>query len=441
MAMNKGLALLLLLTCASSAIAQEASADITLQQLQQIALENNPTLKQAAAEVRVAEGRKQQSSLWPNPRIGYVGEEIRGGSFNGGQQGFFVEQDLRFGGKLRAAANVAEQERLQSATEAEEQKRRVLGGVETDFYEALAAQQVSDIERKLADVADEAAKVTRQLANAGQADGTDVLQAEIEAQQAEIAMIAAQHDEDRAWQALATSVGQPELKRGHLVGDLASDLSDLDNDAALSRLVSDSPAVRIAAAGVARAEAQASLAQRVSIPDLRVRVGMQQNREQIDIAGKQVGAQGFAELSMELPLFNRNQGNRLAAQAEVDRARQEEMRIKLLLRERAASIWSDYRTTRVTAERYRDEILPRAQKIYESMRDRYQQMRAAYPQVIVAQRNWLRFRMDYVKAEAQARRSVVALENHLLTDGLEAPARAGEMDKPVRETNMPQQQK
>jgi hypothetical protein len=31
----------------------------------------------------------------------------------------------------------------------------------------------------------------------------------------------------------------------------------------------------------------------------------------------------------------------------------------------------------------------------------------------------------------------IALEGFLLTDGLESPARPGEMDRPVRETNVP----
>ncbi len=31
----------------------------------------------------------------------------------------------------------------------------------------------------------------------------------------------------------------------------------------------------------------------------------------------------------------------------------------------------------------------------------------------------------------------IALQSYLLTDGLEAPARPGEVDRPIRETNVP----
>jgi len=44
-----------------------------------MALQNNPTFAQAAANIRAAEGRKKQSGLYPNPTVGYQGEQIRGG--------------------------------------------------------------------------------------------------------------------------------------------------------------------------------------------------------------------------------------------------------------------------------------------------------------------------------------------------------------------------
>jgi outer membrane protein TolC len=64
---------------------------ITLGELQQMALENNPTFAQSAANIQAAEGRKQQAGLYPNPTVGYQGEQIRGGPFHGGEQGFFVQ--------------------------------------------------------------------------------------------------------------------------------------------------------------------------------------------------------------------------------------------------------------------------------------------------------------------------------------------------------------
>src|SRR5258705_11964380 len=66
---------------------------ITLEELQQMASENNPTFAQSAAKIQAAEGRKKQSGLYPNPTIGYQGEQIRGGLFHGGEQERLINQD------------------------------------------------------------------------------------------------------------------------------------------------------------------------------------------------------------------------------------------------------------------------------------------------------------------------------------------------------------
>ena len=49
---------------------------ITLDQLEQLAIENNPTARAAQAAIEAARGRVRQAGAWPNPTIGYTGEEI-----------------------------------------------------------------------------------------------------------------------------------------------------------------------------------------------------------------------------------------------------------------------------------------------------------------------------------------------------------------------------
>src|ERR1700680_3997181 len=52
-----------------------------------IADKNNPTLQQAAAMIRRSEAQAKQAALYPNPSVGYEGDQIRGGSYGGGEQG------------------------------------------------------------------------------------------------------------------------------------------------------------------------------------------------------------------------------------------------------------------------------------------------------------------------------------------------------------------
>jgi len=71
------------------------------------------------------------------------------------------------------------------------------------------------------------------------------------------------------------------------------------------------------------------------------------------------------------------------------------------------------------------------------MMSKYGQMLASYPRVLDAQRKLYELQLDYIAALEGVWTNGIALEGYLLTDGLEAPARPGEVDRPVRETNVP----
>src|SRR5712692_9961182 len=409
---------------------------LTLVELEQIALSNNPTLAQAAAEIRAATGRKLQSGLYPNPTVGYQGEQIRGGSQGGGEQGFFISQDIVLGGKLGLNRRVLEQETKQAEAEAEEQRLRVINGVRMFYYQALAAQEMVDLRRKLSKLAEDAVQTSHQLGNVGQADQPDVLQAEVEGEQAELAVVAAEQNQLRAWRALTATVGKPEMPLTHLAGNL-EDLPEDSPDQWLQAIVQESPAVKIAELGVLKAETSLARAKREPIPDLQLRGGLQQNRELEATTNRAIGLQGFAEVGVQIPIFNRNQGNVQASRADVERAQREVQRIQLVLRERAAALLQSYMTSRSTVEKYRNRMIPRARKAYELYLKSYGGMAAAYPQVLISQRTLFQLQTDYLAALENLWDNSIALKGFLLTDGLEAPSRAGEMDQPVRELNVP----
>jgi len=412
---------------------------ITLEELQQMALQNNPTLAQATANIRAAEGRKQQSGLYPNPTVGYQGEEIRGGSFRGGEQGFFVQQNIVTAGKLGLNRNIFEQEKRQAETEADEQKLRVATNVKMSYIQALAAQQTLELRHNLSKLAQDAVETSRQLANVGQADAPDVLEAEVEGQQADLAVTMAEQNQQRVWKELAAVVGNPHLHLTRLEGKL-EDMPAVDADAFVEKIVNESPAVKIAELGVKKAEASLARAKRESIPDLQLRAGMQQNLELLGTTGRSTGLQGFADVGVQIPIFNHNQGSIATSKADLERAQREVERVKLALRERAASVVQNYAYSQAAAARYKNQMIPRAQKAYEMYAKKYQQMAAAYPQVLIAQRTLMQLQVAYVNALESSATNSVALQSYLLTDGLEAPSQPGEIDRPVREMNVPFQQ-
>jgi outer membrane protein, heavy metal efflux system len=408
---------------------------ITLEELQQMALQNNPTFGQSAANIQAAEGRKKQSGLYPNLTVGYQGEQIRGGSFHGGEQGFFVQQDIVLGGKLGLNRQIFDQELKQAETEAEEQKLRVVTNVRMSYIQALAAQQTLELRQNLSKLADDGVETSHQLANVGQADAPDVLESEVEAQQAQLAVSMAEQNQLRVWRAMAAVVGNPRLPLMKIEGKL-EDNPAVNPDELVEKIVNESPAVRIAELGVKRAEAALARAKRETIPDLQLRGGLQQNGELLS-NGRPVGLQGFADVGVRIPIFNRNQGNIATANADAERAKREVERVKLVLRERAASVVQTYTFSRTAVDRYKNQMIPRAQKAYEMYIKKYQDMAAAYPQVLISQRTLMQLEVSYITALENFATSSLSLQSYLLTDGLEAPSQPGGIDQPVREVNIP----
>lgn len=407
-----------------------------LEQLQQLAIDHNPTLKQAQAEIRAAEGRKRQAGLYPNPTVGYIGEQITGGSQRGGEQGGFIQQDIVLGGKLGAARRVFEQERLQAEAERGEQLLRVQNAVAIAYYQSLGAQQSVAIRERLVKLAQDALATAQQLFNVGQADEPDVLQTQVETGREELALVSAQQRQQMLWRSLAAVVAQPDLQFGNLIGDL-EDLPDLDTQRWLENILQNSPAVKIANLSLARAQAELDRAKREPIPNLQVRAGVQENRELMESTGRPIGLQGFAEVGVRIPLFNRNQGNVQTARANIERANFEEQRVQLLLRERSSSTFQNYLVAKAAVERYRRQMIPQAEKAYKLYLSRYRNMAVAYPQVLIAQRTLFQLQTDYIASLETLWVSTVALKGFLLTDGLESPTPPSEVDRPVRETNVP----
>jgi cobalt-zinc-cadmium efflux system outer membrane protein len=393
-------------------------------QFEELALANNPTLRQAAAVQQRSAGQARQAGLYPNPSFGYQGEQIRGGDFRGGEQGAFVQQTIPLGGKPGLRRNVFEHQLRADEIGATEQRYRVLSEVGQSFYSALAALQTTKLRQQLLALALDAVQTAHQLSNVGQADAPDVLQAEVEAEQAHVDYIGAQRAYISEFRNLAAKAGRPDLPLAPLAGDLEAPPALPDD--IVEQLLRDSPSVKRVQQETLRAEAEVRSARREAVPDLQLRGGLQHNFEPIDPPmGRAVGLQGFASIGVSLPLFNRNQGNVQAARAEVERAQGEVARVQLSLRQSAEPLVQAILTDQQQAARYRDEMLPRATRAYQLYLAKYRQMGAAYPQVIVSQRTLFQLQAAYIRVLEDLWRNTIALQNFTLSGALEAPPSGG----------------
>jgi outer membrane protein, heavy metal efflux system len=386
---------------------------------------NNPTLKQAKAFVHRSQEQARQAGLYPNPAVGYQGEQIRGGSFGGGEQGGFVQQTIVLGGKLGLRRNIYDQQKRSDQIGVEEQTYRVHGDVQQAFYDALTAQATVQLRQRLLGVSLDAVETVHQLANVGQADAPDILQTEVETEQAKVDYVTAQRQYLQAFRTLAALAGKGNMPVSPLQGELEK-TPGMNAEQLVDSIVAESPTVKRAQQEAAVAQARLKDAKRESVPDLQLRAGEQYNGEQVSQnPTKAVGAQSFATAGINIPLWNRNQGNIGAAKADIERAEQDVARAHLSLRQQAAPLAQSYLSAQFEADRYKTQLIPRAARAYELYLKKYQNMAQAYPQVLVSQRTLFQLQISYLMALHDVWRSAIALQNYTLTGGLDTPMSSG----------------
>jgi cobalt-zinc-cadmium efflux system outer membrane protein len=403
------------------------AATLTLADVEQMALRGNPTLAQAAANVEAARGRALQAGLYPNPTAGYEADRIGAAGTAGELQGAFIDQTVVTAGKLRLSRAKYAHEVSQMEAQALAQQYRVLNGVRVRFYQLLAMQRLLDVRADLLRVAEDAVTTTDDLVNVGAANKADLLQARIEARQERVSLENARALYLAGWQQLAAFVGRPSLPAGRLQGDLESPGAAPDYETALCHLLEASPEIQAARAEVARNQAALRREQVEPTPNVQVRVSNGYDFEtRNDVTSLSVG--------VRLPLFDKNQGNIHAASAQLAYAQAEVGRVELSLRQRLARAYARYRTAQSVVQAYREGNLADARQAYELYLESFRARRAAWPQVLVAQRSYLQISVDYVEALEQLRRAEVTILGLLLVDGLdEPPGPPGEGRAPRRE--------
>ncbi len=372
-------------------------------------------MAQSESDVRAAAGRALQAGAYPNPVVGASGDHVAGGPvLRGGDLGGFIEQRVVTAGKLGLQRGAAEQNRAAAGHLQDAERLRVLTTIRQLYYRALGEQRLVAVRQKMAELSARMAKTRRELANLGQADRPDVLAADIEAQRAELGVTMARNALDRTWREIAAMVGQPGLAASTLDGDFEA-MPKVDADAALAAINAGNPELLAADANRAGTDLQLRRARVENIPDIMVRGGVRYNRELIG-PGEAIGTEGFFDIGVQIPIFNRNQGAIAAATAEAERARLEGSRERLALSRRFAGVYREYKDAVDAAARYRGSMIPAAREAYEMYVGNFANMAAPYSQVLAAQRNLFQLEEEYVTALMTAWRSAVEIEGLLVME-------------------------
>jgi outer membrane protein, heavy metal efflux system len=390
--------------------APSATPGMTLEDLESMALGNNPTLAQAAARVRAQRGNWVQQGLYPNPRLSYVGDEI-GDENASGFQGFKVNQEIVTRHKLSLAQNVASNQVLQAEQEYAAQEFRVRNDVKLRFYDVLLAQRTLDLSQELERISLTNARAAQHLFEAAEVGRSDVLQAQIEADNNQLQTIKSRITQDAAWRKLTIVVGVPDMQARPLLGDLRNDIPSITWEQAWAKVSSASPELSAAQAKVSAARWAVDKAVADRCPNWEVEGGYSHD----NATGFDTGA---ISVMIPIPIFNRNQGAIRQSQAELSAAEAEVDRVSLDLRNRLADTYQRYAIARQMVDRYEQSILPNARKSVELSAELYTATQISYPALLLSQRTYLQTQMAYLEALRELRTTSVLLEGLLLSDSL-----------------------
>lgn len=386
---------------------------LTLADLENLAISNNPSMGRAQAMVAAAHGHWVQVGLPPNPRAGYLGQQLGSGG-QAEQHGLLVEKEFVRGKKLELNRNVAAHELVRAEQQLVAQHQRVLTDVRIAFYEALLAQRRSELAQQLVTIAQQGVATVEQLKRAQEASRPESLQATLELDSAEIVLNAAKNRLVSAWRTLTAVVGTSHLPSTLLHGDLECQQDPINWQRALDRLLTTSPEIAIAVANIERSRWAMLRARAEPIPNLTMQgVVMQDNA----IGGR---TDGIIQITMPIPILNKNQGAIRQAEAESIAAERALEQLERDLQNRLAPVFERYSNATSQVTRYRERILPAAKESLDLVRRGYEAGEFPYLNLLNAQRTFFQTNLQYLDSLRELRTASAEIQGMLLSNSLQA---------------------
>ncbi|HEV3386834.1 MAG TPA: TolC family protein [Gemmata sp.] len=387
-----------------------------------LAIEKNPRIAKATFAIDAARGRYIQVGLYPNPELGATWDEIGDRTGPGGILTIpRLTQQIVTGHKLSLSQRVAATEVDRSSIAVMAERYAVIGTVRATYCETLALERRIEILGKLVQLADEAVQYGKNLLENKQIARLDLLQLEVERERFRAEFEAAGRELPSLGRKLAAAVGDPRLPIGQLRGSMEM-LPNYDPNATMETILATHPDLRIARIGVDRAQAALRRAKVEPIPNFSLTAGYVRQYE--------FNSNDFTiGFSMPLSLWNRNQGNIQAAEAELGAANFEVARVENDLTDRIATSFRIYSSAQTRAERYRMDILPRAEETHDLSLKAFKGGQFEYLRVIQAQRAVAEARLEYNKSLGEAWKAAADLSGLLLEESWLGPSSKSEPGK------------
>ena len=369
-----------------------------------LTLANNPQMAAGQSLRQAAEGRVQQAGVLPNPQVGYLLENFSGSSGRSAGSAtstWSLSQPVITAGKRGARQALASGERDLVGAQVSMTRARLIRRVRDSYVDAQAAEErQSAAERQLG--------LAQQLRDAVSARVTAGKVSPIELARAGVALAAACRVQRQAAQEATLARRQLASLWGEesVQANLVDVLMLPTVLAAYPEASDDSPALREARSRVRREQSAVTLADAQRIPDFTLTAGMKREpvlREDSVLVG----------VTVPIPLFDRNQGARRAAQADLGAAESSLLDAVQSVQRQRDSLLVQRMASYQEAMQLRDDVLEVASQALEATREGYRAGKFSLIDLLDAQRGLIEAQNAYLAARVSFHKSEAALDELL----------------------------
>jgi len=392
----------------------EPTGVIRLPQALAYALLHNPELAVYAWEMRVSEAGELQASLLPNPEIEVEVEEIGGAgersAFKAAETALQLSQLIELGNKRSRRTRIASLQSQLVGWDYEAKRLDVFTKVANAFVDVLAAQRQLELTNELVRLSQEVLTTVTQRVEAGK-------DSPVEKTKAEVALSIVRIEQKRAFQRLesarkrlAATWASKSATFEHVVGQFDNVLT-VPPESQLLQLLTQNPDIARWAVEMEKRRAIWDLEKARAIPDPSVRGGIRHFNETDDTAF----VFGF---SIPLPLFDRNQGEVLAAKHNIAKAQQQRRAVELAVYTAAVDAYQALSSAFTEVTDLKKEVLPGAQSAFDAAGQGYRQGKFNYLDVLDAQQTLFEAKGKYVESLAAYHKGRVEMER-LIGQGID----------------------
>jgi cobalt-zinc-cadmium efflux system outer membrane protein len=324
-----------------------AQTELSLQHAVDKALQTRASLKADLERVSAAEGIRKQAGLFPNPEFQFQNENLRPGQTYTRDVDTLamISQQLDVLGKRKERIALAGEGVVRAQAESEFARWQVVQRVKLAYWAARGAQEIQRVLKTTADNFEKTVDYHAAQLSVGAIAEQDLLRVRLEGERLKISADLAFIEFNRARVELLKEMGQTDFSEVVLTEKLEPDarFEPLGIEQALAYRIE----IKVARAALEQARANARLQEVAARPDLNLTAGYK--RTQLPDTTNGVNT-AIVSLRITLPTTDKNQGNRIAADAEVRRQQQQ-------LAAAEANVRADYAGALQEYESRRSEFL------------------------------------------------------------------------------------